>query len=158
MFRKLRRRWAHKSIRKFLKEYMPDIELGQLKEFKCLDFEHGEYSVETTKGEYKLYFWELLYSAKEFHIDLCKYADGKWERITFSITGNIFFKITPYEYTIDRVDKRQVTRLSDGETEIWPLGKASHYDDKCTIYRKPIMDSEFVDLSRVIRLTRNYYY
>ena len=70
---------------------------------------------------------------------------------------NIFFKITPYEYTIDRVDKRQVTRLSDGETEIWPLGKDSHgCDDKYTVYRKPIMNSEFVDLTRVVGLTWNY--
>jgi hypothetical protein len=72
-------------------------------------------------------------------------------------TGNVFFKIVPYEYTIDRIDKRQVTRLSDGQTEIWPLGKASDgCDDKCTVYRKPIMDSEYVDLSRVIGLTWNY--
>ena len=156
MFRRLRRRWAHKSIRKFLTEYLPDIGLGHLNEFKCLNFKFGEYAVITTKGEYKMSFWELSYSAKEFHIDLCEYKDEKWERITISITGNIFFKITPYEYTIDRVDKRQVTRLSDGETEIWPLGKASHYDDKCTVYRKPIIDSEFVDLTRVIQLTKNY--
>ena len=157
MFRRLRRRWAHKSIRKFLREYLPDIGLGQLEEFKCQNFKFGKYSVKTTKGEYILHFWELLYSAKEFHIDLCEHKDGKWERITISITGNIFFKITPYEYTIDRVDKRQVTRLSDGETEIWPLGKDSHgCDDKCTVYRKPIMNSEFVDLTRVIGLTWNY--
>lgn len=156
MFRKLRRRWAHKSIRKFLTEYLPDIGLGQLNEFKCLNFKFGEYAVITTKGEYKMFFWELLYSAKEFYIDLCEYKGGKWERITISITGNVFFKIVPYEYTIDRIDKRQVTRLSDGQTEIWPLGKASHYDDKCTVYRKPIMDSEYVDLSRVIGLTWNY--
>ena len=159
MFRRLRRRWAHKSIRKFLKEYLPEIELGELEEFKYLDFGFGEYSVKTTKGKYNLYFWELLYSAKEFHIDFCERGDGNWERITISITGNIFFKIVPYEFTIDRNDKRQVTRLSDGETEIWPLGKNSHgYDVKCTVHRKPVMNSEFVDLARVIRLTKTYYY
>lgn len=158
MFKRLRRRWAHRSIRKFLEEYLPKIGLGELEKFKCLDFRFGEYSVKTNKGEYILDFWESSNSAKEFNIDLCEYKNGKWERITFSITGNIFFKITPYEYTIDRVDKRQVTRLSDGETEIWPLGKASHYDNKCTIYRMPIIDSEFVDLTRVIQLTKNYYY
>ena len=158
MFRKLRRRWAHKSIRKFLKEYLPQIGLGELEEFKCLNFEFGEYSIKTTKAEYTLNFWELLYSAKEFHIDFCERGLGNWERITISITGNIFFKIVPCEFIIDRNDKRQVTQLSDGKTEIWPLGKYSHgCDDKCTVYRKPIMNSEFVDLSRVIRLTRNYY-
>ena len=158
MFRRLRRRWAHRPIRKFLSDYLPNVGLGELKSFECKNFDYGNYLVKTTKGEYMLHFWELLYSAKEFHIEVYDCVGGRWERLTISITGNVFFKITPYEYMIDREDKRQVTRLSDGESTIYPIGTASHRDDKCyTVYRKPIMNSEFVDLSRVVRLTRNYY-
>ena len=157
MLRKLRRIWAHKSIRKFLEGYLPKIGLGDLKEFKCLDFKFGRYFVETTKGGYGLTFWELQYGAKEFYIDLGKYVGGNWERITVSITGNIFFKIVPHEFTIDRTDKRQVTRLSDGESTIYPLGKDSHgCDNLYTKYRKPIIDSNVIDLSKVISLTYNY--
>lgn len=155
MFRKLRRRWAHKSIRKFLADLLPKIGLGDLVEFKCLDFKFGDYLVKTTKGTYNLYFWELLYGAKEIYLDLYERENDIWERITFSITGNIKFKIVPSEFTIDRDGKRQVTNLLNGGSIIYPLGKNEWDEDFETCsYRWPVKSSEVVDLSKFLMISK----
>lgn len=159
MFRKLRRLWAQRSIRKFLSEYLPAIELGELKEFKCLDFKFGEYSVKTTKGEYKLHFWELLDSAKEFHIDFCEYQNREWERITCSISGIVNFIIVPKELVIDRESKRQVVNLRNGRARVYPIGnKDNEVDYEHIEYKRFIMKSNFVCIPRVIDNTNLYIY
>ena len=147
MLRKLRRRLAHKSIYRFLKEFLPKVELGKLEEFRCLDFEYGRYLVVTTKGTYNLHFWELLHGAKEFYLALYE-GNGEFERITFSITGNVIFKIKPTEFMIDKDGKRQITNLVTGQSEIYPLGKYG-CDESFTTHRRPVIMSEFVDISKL---------
>jgi len=159
MFRRLRRRWAQHSIRKFLEEYLPAVELGHLKEFKCLDFRLGEYSVKTTKGEYKLCFWKLIDNAKEFHLDFCEYGNREWERITFSISGIVNFVICPKELVIDRESKRQVVNLRNGRARVYPIGnKNNEVDYEHIEYKIPIMKSNFVCIPRLLDNTNLYIY
>lgn len=147
MLRRFRRRLAYRPIKRFLKGFLPKINLGELVDFKCLDFERGGYSVVTDKGNYSLHFWELLYGAKEFYLDLYEKCD-EWERITFSIKGNVIFRIKPTEFTIDREGKRQVTNLITGKSEIYPLGKCG-CDDSFITYSRPVIMSRMVYLSQL---------
>ena len=158
MFRKIRRRFAHRSIRKFLEKFMPNIGLGNLNLFECEDFRLGKYAVHTSKGKYKLTFWELCYGAKEFTLEL-KYKQGEGEFITFSITGNISFNIMPETHTIDRKGERQVLDLLKGTAKVYP--KANEYENvnyKVIEYKSPVMKSEVLDLDLLVRETYEYIF
>lgn len=150
MFRKLRRRFAHRSIRKFLEEFLPNIDLGEVEKFECRDFRLGDYAVHTSKGVYKITFWELCYGAKEFILNL-NYEGGKGEFIVFSITGNFLFDIKPETHTIDRNGERQVVKLAEGCVNFYPRG--SEYENRnyrMIEYKSPVMKSEIISIDKLI--------
>lgn len=158
MFRKLRRRLAHRSIKKFLENFLPNIGLGDVQLFECVNFELGDYAVHTSKGKYKITFWELCYGAKEFTLQL-NYKHGEGEFITFSITGNLSFDITPETHTIDRSGERQVLDLIKGTAKVYPKGSESdNVNYKVIEYKHPIMNSKILDLDLLIRETYDYIF
>ena len=158
MFRKIRRRIAYRSIQKFLKEFMPNIGLGKLHLFECEDFRLGQYAVHTSKGKYKLTFWELCNSAKEFTLSL-NYKQGEGEFITFSIGGNVSFTIMPETHTIDKSGERQVLDLIKGTAKVYPNVKEhENVNYKVIEYKGPVMKSEVLDLDLLIRETYEYIF
>ncbi len=158
MFRKIRRRLAHRSIKKFLMEFMPSIGLGNVHLFECEDFRLGQYAVHTNKGKYKLTFWELVCGAKEFNLEL-DYKHGEGEFITFSITGNVSFAIMPETHTIDRGGERQVVDLVTGNAKIYPRGAASDtVNYKMIEYKAPIIKSNFVSYEQLFKATYDYIF
>ncbi len=158
MFRKIRRRFAHRSIRKFLEEFMPNIGLGEVHLFECVDFRLGDYAVHTSKGKYKITFWELCYGAKEFTLEL-NYRQGEGEFITFSITGNISFCIMPETHTIDRKGERQVLELIKGTAKVYPrVSENENVNYKAIEYKQPVMKSNVLDLELLIRETYEYIF
>lgn len=155
MFRKLRRRLAHRSIKEFLVEFMPSIGLGDVQLFECEDFRLGQYAVHTNKGKYKLTFWELVSRAKEFTLEL-NYKGGEGEFITFSIDGNVSFAIMPETHTIDKKGERQVVDLISGAAKVYPRGPESDkVNYKVIEYKKPIIESEVLSIDQLIKATFN---
>ncbi len=158
MFRKIRRRLAHRSIRKFLEGFIPNIGLGNVHLFECVDFRLGEYAVHTSKGKYKITFWELCYGAKEFTLEL-NYKQGEGEFITFSITGNVSFCIMPETHTIDRNGERQVVDLIKGTAKVYPKGSESdNVNYKVIEYKQPVMRSECISIDELIKETYDYIF
>ncbi len=158
MFRKIRRRFAQRSIQKFLEEFMPNIGLGNLHLFECEDFRLGQYAVHTSKGKYKLTFWELCNSAKEFTLSL-NHKQGEGEFITFSIAGNVSFNIMPETHTIDRDGERQVVDLIKGTAKVYPsVREYENVNYKVIEYRSPIIKSEVLDLELLVRETYEYIF
>lgn len=158
MFRKLRRRWAHKSIKEFLEKYIETIDMGKLESFRCKDFRLGEYVVTISGKEYELNFWELCDSAKAFSIIL--FSNGtEAEFMRFSIKGNVFFTIIPEEYVIDHELKRQVVNLRNGRARIYPIGDRNNETNYEHIeYKNPVIGSKIVCISKVIDKSCGYVY
>jgi len=156
MFRKLRRRWAYKSIQKFLTEYLPKIGLGNLESFECSHFSFGRYVVKTTKGKYEMQFGENWFKGKEFRIEI---MNGEWgfESIDFKIKGNFKFEIYPKRFTVTRDDETQITSLISGISKVYPVGekfKESEYN--FIEYKKPMKEAKFLNLSQIIVVTKDY--
>jgi len=156
--RRIRRILAHGSIRKFLSAYLPRIGLGELKEFKCKNFDLGDYEVITQKGTYHLCFWEDVGSAKEFSLWLNEDANYL-EVITFSILGFWKFKIQPDHMTIDRIFKREVINLQNGTAKLYMLGEKSDSVKFNHIeFKEPFLESDFLDIRNVLKETQEIKY
>ena len=148
MLRKFRRILCHNSIKKFLDKNLEKIGLGKLIEFKCECFRLGKYSVVTSKGKYEVCFWESVDSAKEFRLLL-----GENEIIIFSVLGLMGSKIEIEEMIVDRKERRQVVNLSDGTARLYVIGEADNTVKFNHIeFKKPFMESEYVNISDVLRL------
>ncbi|MBR6688696.1 MAG: hypothetical protein IKL68_01605 [Clostridia bacterium] len=158
MFRKIRRRLAHRHIKKFLEEFIPCIGLGEVHLFCCENFRLGQYAVHTTKGKYKLTFWELCNGAKEFTLWL-NYKQGEGEFITFSIIGNISFAIMPETHTMDKKGERQVVDLINGAAKVYPKeNKSDNVNYKMIEYKQYVMKSDVIDIENLIKETYNYIF
>lgn len=154
MYQKLRRILAYPAIKNFLECYLPVIGLGLPLEFKCEDFGLGQYRVYTSKGRYRLQFYELIDDAQSFKLwinDDVNYL----EVITFSITGFAKYKIRAEQMLIDRLDEREVIDLQYGTSKLYQLGKISEKVKLSYIeFRKPVLKSNYVDLEKVIKASK----
>ena len=157
MFRKLRRRLAKRSIRKFFEEFLPNIGLGDVHLFECVDFRLGDYAVCTSKGRYKVTFWEFCDSAKEIILVLQR-KGGEGESITFSIDGNFSFAIMPETHTIDRDGARQVVDLITGNAKVYPKNEEDGVNYTIIEYKQPIMESKVISIDNLIKETYNYLF
>ena len=158
MFRKLRRRLAKRSIRKFFEEFLPNIGLGDVHLFECVDFRLGDYAVCTSKGRYKVTFWELVNGAKEIILVLRR-KGGEGEFITFSIEGKLAFDIMPETHTIDRNGTRQVVDLITGNAKVYPKNEEEGRVNYTVIeYKQPIMESQVISIDNLIKETYSYIF
>lgn len=158
MFRKLKRRFAYRHIKKFLTEFLPNIGLGYVETFVCEDFRLGQYSVCTTKEKYKLTFWELINGAKEFTLWL-NYNGGEGEFITFSIIGFFSFSIIPETHTLDVEGNRQETFLISGVAKFYPkINEGTNVNYTVIEYREPILPSTVLSLKKLKEETYSYIF
>lgn len=154
MYQKLRRILAYPAIKNFLERYLPVIGLGLPFEFKCEDFWLGQYRVITSRGNYRLTFFELIDNAKSFKLWINDDADYL-EVITFSITGFAKFKIRAERMLIDRLDKREVIDLQYGTSKLYKVEKISEKTKVNYIeFRKPVLKSNYVDIETVLKASK----
>lgn len=155
---KIRRMLAHSSIRKFLSVYLPQIGLGELIDFKCKNFDLGDYEVITKKDTYCLSFWEYVADAKEFKLWLNEDSDYL-EVLNFQILGFWKFRIQPVKMTIDRIFKREVINLQDGTARLYMLGeKCDNVKFNYIEFKKPFFESNILDVQNVIKVSQEIKY
>ena len=152
---KIRIKWACSAIKKFLSVYLPQIELGELKEFKCKSRRLGDYVVVTSKGTYELSFSEHLENGQIFKL----WLDNSYlQDITFSIYGFFKFKIWPETMSIEKGDLLEVINLQKGTARLYVLGKrANKVTFKYIEFKRPFWDSKLINIYKVLKVTKSKY-